>query len=130
MRISDWSSDVCSSDLHVPPRPELRRAPRPAAGALPRPPALEPFGRTGRPGRRLANGLPDAGLKRSEEHTSELQPLMRSSYAVFGLKNKKMGSGDEDLDGSPTARYACEDAHDRQHRTATRLTPHNKAATP
>src|SRR3546814_8322041 len=34
-----------------------------SAGARPRPPALEPFGRTGRPGRRLANGLPDAGLK-------------------------------------------------------------------
>src|SRR3546814_5389856 len=31
------------------------------------------------------------GLKppRSEEHTSELQSLMRSSYAVFGLKKKK-----------------------------------------
>src|SRR3546814_9565113 len=28
-------------------------------------------------------------LNRSEEHTSELQSLMRSSYAVFCLKNKK-----------------------------------------
>src|SRR3546814_4075924 len=28
-------------------------------------------------------------LKRSEEHTSELQSLMRISYAVFCLKNKK-----------------------------------------
>src|SRR3546814_10884592 len=28
-------------------------------------------------------------MKRSEEHTSELQSLMRSSYAVFCLKNKK-----------------------------------------
>src|SRR3546814_6687952 len=27
--------------------------------------------------------------ERSEEHTSELQSLMRSSYAVFGLKKKK-----------------------------------------
>src|SRR3546814_10255225 len=30
-----------------------------------------------------------AGLKRSEEHTSELQSLMRISYAVFCLKKKK-----------------------------------------
>src|SRR3546814_9471132 len=29
---------------------------------------------------------------RSEEHTSELQALMRISYAVFGLKNKNMNS--------------------------------------
>src|SRR3546814_4363649 len=31
----------------------------------------------------------DADLKRSEEHTSELQSLMRTSYAVFCLKKKK-----------------------------------------
>src|SRR3546814_5462074 len=30
------------------------------------------------------------GVHRSEEHTSELQSLMRISYAVFCLKNKKM----------------------------------------
>src|SRR3546814_5357699 len=30
----------------------------------------------------------DAALNRSEEHTSELQSLMRKSYAVFCLKNK------------------------------------------
>src|SRR3546814_4147187 len=30
-----------------------------------------------------------AGLQRSEEHTSELQSLMRISYAVFCLKKKK-----------------------------------------
>src|SRR3546814_7067252 len=29
------------------------------------------------------------GLRRSEEHTSELQSLMRISYAVFCLKKKK-----------------------------------------
>src|SRR3546814_9744014 len=28
-------------------------------------------------------------VERSEEHTSELQSLMRTSYAVFGLKKKK-----------------------------------------
>src|SRR3546814_2473029 len=32
---------------------------------------------------------PDAGYLRSEEHTSELQSLMRISYAVFCLKKKK-----------------------------------------
>src|SRR3546814_7561266 len=31
---------------------------------------------------------PDAGIARSEEHTSELQSLMRISYAVFCLKKK------------------------------------------
>src|SRR3546814_6412926 len=53
---------------------------------------LEPDqGRTGRPGQadRQAPGLragpPDF---RSEEHTSELQSLMRISYAVFCLKKK------------------------------------------
>src|SRR3546814_5260312 len=40
-------------------------------------------------------GLTEAGniyFKRSEEHTSELQSLMRISYAVFCLKNKKKDS--------------------------------------
>src|SRR3546814_2451240 len=36
---------------------------------------------------KLAAAL-DAGAKRSEEHTSELQSLMRTSYAVFCLKKK------------------------------------------
>src|SRR3546814_8196182 len=40
-------------------------------------------------GRRGNAGIADAGDKRSEEHTSELQSLMRISYAVFGFKNKK-----------------------------------------
>src|SRR3546814_1683492 len=34
------------------------------------------------------DGLQDHALARSEEHTSELQSLMRISYAVFCLKNK------------------------------------------
>src|SRR3546814_1110351 len=37
----------------------------------------------------LRPGGIDAGLRRSEEHTSELQSLMRISYAVFCLKKKK-----------------------------------------
>src|SRR3546814_4707367 len=104
MRISDWSSDVCSSDL------------RSASGAnsiRPRP-AAKPFRenlskKTGesiagkaagtRPARRRTvlgpdrsmsvRIEPDIGMHRSEEHTSELQSLMRNSYSVFCLKKKK-----------------------------------------
>src|SRR3546814_7414713 len=102
MRISDWSSDVCSSDLRAANGarvPQLR-----AAGALR--PAV---GRTGlahgrcapqAPPRRGHRFPPDARvphrrqpapdrLERSEEHTSELQSLMRISYAVFCLKKQK-----------------------------------------
>src|SRR3546814_3822954 len=32
---------------------------------------------------------PEPSMRRSEEHTSELQSLMRISYAVFCLKKKK-----------------------------------------
>src|SRR3546814_11366095 len=35
------------------------------------------------------NGIDGSGAPRSEEHTSELQSLMRISYAVFCLKKKK-----------------------------------------
>src|SRR3546814_2268397 len=38
---------------------------------------------------RVHVGIDRAGLHRSEEHTSELQSLMRTSYAVFCLKKKK-----------------------------------------
>src|SRR3546814_4270948 len=38
--------------------------------------------------RRYARGVRNAGRIRSEEHTSELQSLMRISYAVFCLKKK------------------------------------------
>src|SRR3546814_9528224 len=43
-----------------------------------------------RAARRSSGGFParGAGSRRSEEHTSELQSLMRISYAVFCLKNK------------------------------------------
>src|SRR3546814_20104771 len=45
----------------------------------------------GAPGRcGLGLIIVDAGRKRSEEHTSELQSLMRISYAVFCLKKKKL----------------------------------------
>src|SRR3546814_3179019 len=38
---------------------------------------------------RMGVGRPDTGVQRSEEHTSELQSLMRISYAVFCFKKKK-----------------------------------------
>src|SRR3546814_10774270 len=94
MRISDWSSDVCSSDLHL----QRLRDPAPEPGAL-HPLHLQPVGHVGRDAemREQRIGLehhvdrppvrPDA---RSEEHTSELQSLMRISYAVFCLKQKKI----------------------------------------
>src|SRR3546814_7320233 len=100
MRISDWSSDVCSSDLadrrH---RPRLqqhaggggRRAGTRQAQAAPETAGGEPPSRQcdgGRKPRRRADP-PPAGLRRSEEHTSELQSLMRISYAVFCLKKNK-----------------------------------------
>src|SRR3546814_6360609 len=44
------------------------------------------------PAARGARSPPAHGRRRSEEHTSELQSLMRSSYAVFCLKKKKNNS--------------------------------------
>src|SRR3546814_6846294 len=68
----------------------FRSRPRPASPAPDRPPdhapAPAPQGKRG-----WVSTLPCAPAKagRSEEHTSELQSLMRISYAVFCLKNKK-----------------------------------------
>src|SRR3546814_9800938 len=66
-----------------PPRAARRRRRRPRAvqGFRPQRPAVPPDRGRGRP----AVGVADA---RSEEHTSELQSLMRNSYAVFCLKKK------------------------------------------
>src|SRR3546814_10224130 len=92
MRISDWSSDVCSSDLRQPistaeivshgPSLSLTttfRATRLCGNA----PAISPMESCISPGVLVASSI------RSEEHTSELQSLMRISYAVFCLKKKK-----------------------------------------
>src|SRR3546814_8517739 len=54
---------------------------------------VSPFSDAGVPGRRVAQSLhfqreEHTCLMRSEEHTSELQSLMRISYAVFCLKKK------------------------------------------
>src|SRR3546814_3960707 len=114
MRISDWSSDVCSSDLQPLGRqlviiggeflaPHLRQETvaqddegpalhaRGARNILrPRLPRLhhrflhQIVGQVGV----AAQAVPKRAQLRSAEHTSELQSLMRISYAVFFLKKK------------------------------------------
>src|SRR3546814_3834879 len=121
MRISDWSSDVCSSDLqrrhprqdqqdnegparsgygiHLPrtggleettedcelgEEPRERRQTREEHGARQKADAEHRHGR----GQRNADIDLLVRLGRSEEHTSELQSLMRISYAVFCLNKK------------------------------------------
>src|SRR3546814_3313302 len=99
MRISDWSSDVCSSDLPtahgLPSRSVTATTPgsywhstlRPASSVAN---GRWPTGRTRSHGRRTGTDSSSApAATRSEEHTSELQSLMRISYAVFCLKKKK-----------------------------------------
>src|SRR3546814_2327320 len=114
MRISDWSSDVCSSDVLPPPHRPLREAAAPPSllkavysvnapsmswkkeaaigGAVtirtvkinPSPPCCNAM--LLMPSVVAPVQLP---TPRSEEHTSEIQSLMRISYAVFCLKHKK-----------------------------------------
>src|SRR3546814_10703219 len=118
MRMSDWSSDVCSSDLPPPPLARCAHDPfqRPidrlgrAAGEEHALGLLVQYRcdlRAGHLHRRIGfapvtmrrMGIAEAILQighhsgsrfgRSEEHTSELQSLMRNSYAVFCLTKKK-----------------------------------------
>src|SRR3546814_6563562 len=101
MRISDWSSDVCSSDLDLHridlrlDRLEVEQAGGLAAEFLQRPAPGTRHRLVGGDVDALDAGGPvqrrqrDHQLHRSEEHTSELQSLMRISYAVFCLKKKK-----------------------------------------
>src|SRR3546814_5833685 len=111
MRISDWSSDVCSSDLigaHAVEAARQRAQVLVDAFRTDRCAGIErcfarlaewcighagdPRGRRIRQRHRPADRPPPvrAGqCQRSEEHTSELQSLMRISYAVFCLKKKK-----------------------------------------
>src|SRR3546814_6594614 len=113
MRISDWSSDVCSSDLPSV-RPELveglsfpldgewKNGPSTSSGQtdLKAPSLVEHDHRPcGVALLHLVESIvdlferyrlgDDAVEVRSEEHTSELQSLMRNSYAVFCLNKKK-----------------------------------------
>src|SRR3546814_6493692 len=99
MRISDWSSDVCSSDLNRYVVDSLKAKGAIFVESLSQVPDDVPvvFSAHGVPkavpAKAAARGLDyiDATCplvsKRSEEHTSELQSLMRNSYAVFCLKN-------------------------------------------
>src|SRR3546814_1252553 len=123
MRISDWSSDVCSSDLQEclfftesptkkAPRVrsrwgvlcnETEKARRPglpqsyraltSSGSYPGWPSTLGLRRPmlgSRAGtRHTFLSRTERQAERSEEHTSELQSLMRTSYAVFCLKKKK-----------------------------------------
>src|SRR3546814_2650938 len=95
MRISDWSSDVCSSDLCH----EMFLTLPDFAGTVTRPraPSVDvaaarsssPLSGVGLSRCALGKRKARNHLWRSEEHTSELQSLMRISYAVFCLKKKK-----------------------------------------
>src|SRR3546814_1445318 len=83
MRISDWSSDVCSSDLASPPSAHTaERIAGQAAVSVCWSSASAIIAASDSSARTRATG-------RSEEHTSELQSLMRTSYAVFCLKKKR-----------------------------------------
>src|SRR3546814_3906027 len=114
MRISDWSSDVCSSDLcfavdaiglvdlaaehfqHAshglvvfedPRQLDIADASLQAAVAH-RIDDEERHGARGKAGAEAAPHAHQRHARRSEEHTSELQSLMRIPYAVFCLKKK------------------------------------------
>src|SRR3546814_3868708 len=110
MRISDWSADVCSSDLRhaaagggadaVPAATRVAAAARRAGAGKGR--RLDGGDHRADAGaarldgaqqRLVSRGLSVRVLRRardrSEEHTSELQSLMRISYAVFCLKKQK-----------------------------------------
>src|SRR3546814_7046200 len=106
MRISDWSSDVCSSDLSADRhRTRLglclrlsRERGADAGDHQGAPPAAQEGGAfcghalcegAGLHGQARRAGILQPSGVRSEEHTSELQSLMRISYAVFCLKKKK-----------------------------------------
>src|SRR3546814_4213889 len=106
MRISDLSSDVCSSDLHrdaerIVTEREHQVLADVAHGGARQHDRLEHTGQvaanqsdTGAFDRHVGAGSHrNAYMRsrqcRSEEHTSELQSLMRISYAVFCLKKKK-----------------------------------------
>src|SRR3546814_2736651 len=110
MRISDWSSDVRSSDLPLTDGTQgldqklgqrgLERA-KALAGIF----SAYRIGGAAR--KRAINADQIGGLRssRSEEHTSELQSLMRSSYAVFCLKKKKSGNAERSAQQNNHTKY-------------------------
>src|SRR3546814_2855441 len=118
MRISDWSSDVCSSDLldktvtggwiallqhhfftaWIPQKDQAARFGLTTSGQVHGIHAMGPSFTLAPGAKAVTNARLWVGPKlvsqlaaqdvRSEEHTSELQSLMRISYAVFCLKKK------------------------------------------
>src|SRR3546814_2708768 len=109
MRISDWSSDVCSSDLK--PIAWFADMELDIWGSV-----LQQLGIPGHD-RFIADCRPlNADVTnrvnysgRSEEHTSELQSLMRISYAVFCLKKKidKIKSTTTQFISCKITRFVC-----------------------
>src|SRR3546814_1076852 len=122
MRISDWSSDVCSSDLYCAIAPRRLTSARQPLYRCPWP-NRSPFMSIGRFACRNAPIATSTAMcasasirrrgarpcsricgtrriccpaARSEEHTSELQSLMRNSYAVFCLKKQTLHGNDRD----------------------------------
>src|SRR3546814_1643256 len=100
MRISDLSSDVCSSDLKPKCRRQQSRQHNDDIDNFANddliPIIRDAYKVLAFLGCMRCNDLFDVGYSadcalqnRSEEHTSELQSLMRISYAVFCLKKKK-----------------------------------------
>src|SRR3546814_4171562 len=112
MLISDWSSDVCSSDLEgaqpcrgldranivacrrrAPCHPYISDIPRRYHCRRRRPSSTRKYALAPPPlaRKRVLGRVQVHRMKlcRSEEHTYELQSLMRISYAVFCLKKKK-----------------------------------------
>src|SRR3546814_10715497 len=92
MRISDWSSDVCSSDLatirYRSTSYQRRNNKMPVRELPTRPYHDQKSGTAGLRKKVAVFQQPHYLENRSEEHTSELQSLMRISYAVFCLKKK------------------------------------------
>src|SRR3546814_1511538 len=105
MRISDWSADVCSSDL----TPDAIRRDADAALNVCKRHSLASLRAVSSstrcsdktlwkschkcPGDMVSKSASSCWMRwtsRSEEHTSELQSLMRISYAVFCLKKKNV----------------------------------------
>src|SRR3546814_7749650 len=106
MRISDWSSDVCSSDLDARRVDIAHEADRIGVDTVPRLVVAGARDVGDRDLEPLAVGQPAAGAlaqvlgqivhpvavarfaARTEEHTSDLQSLMRSTSAAYRLKQK------------------------------------------
>src|SRR3546814_9948588 len=86
VRIDILYCGICHSDVHFA-RGEWGDPRYPCV------PGHEIVGRVSAVGESVARFQPGDLVGRSEEHTSELQSLLRNSYAVFCLKNQKTNDG-------------------------------------